>query len=81
MRRINPYANISLEPPPTLQANFGAPEMMQAAPLPQMEAPDTQGQVSGLGQSLMGLKQQFGAKQSGAIAEALKGAKGMLGGL
>lgn len=70
MRRPNPYANISLEPPPTVTANFGAPEPMNIA-VPQMQQPDTGGQIAGLGQSLMGLKRKFGAKQQGQIMSGL----------
>lgn len=86
-RRFNPYANISLErpdiltPPPPPQ--MAQPQIPQAQPVnwmqfdtPQMEQPDTQGQVAGLGQSLLGLKRKFGAKQSGAIEDALKGGAG-----
>lgn len=74
MRRPNPYANISLEPPPpTVAANFDVPQMNFA--VPQMERPDTGGQIAGLGQSLMGLKKRFGGQEA-AIAEALKGGMG-----
>lgn len=72
MRRPSPYANISLEPPPPLQANFGAPQMQ--FDMPQMQAPDTAGQVEGLGKSMIGLKRKYFGKQQGAIGDALKGA-------
>jgi hypothetical protein len=74
IRRPSPYANVSLAPPETIQANFGVPEPMN---VPQMQPPpDTGGQIADLGQTLMGLKKQrFSGAQGDSIANALKGAK------
>ena len=70
IRRPNPYANISLEPPPTVAANFDVPQM-EFAPPPQIEAPDTAGQSMSLGQSIMGLKRKFGSKQKDQLLSGL----------
>ena len=76
MRRINPYANISLDLPEMPQA----PQPMNWMQFnhPTLEEPDTGGQIAGLGQSILGLKRKFGSKQKGAIDGALRG--GMSGG-
>lgn len=71
-RRPNPYANVSLAPPETLQANFGVPAPMNIPQGP-IETPDTQGQVAGLGRSIMALKQRFGGAQGAQIKGALQG--------
>jgi hypothetical protein len=71
MRRPNPYQNVSLAPPEPLQANFGAPPPMVINPPPMSAPEDAGGQIAGLGQSLVNLKQRFGGKQGSAIKDAL----------
>lgn len=71
LRRPNPYANVSLAAPETMQANFAVPEMnLPAVNIPQDNGPDTGDQVAGLGASILGLKKRFG-NQGGAIKDAL----------
>ena len=85
MRRQSPYANISLAAPEeTLQPQIPAPQAPKQMnwmqfDTPQMEAPDTAGQVADMGQAMMGLKRKYFSGQKNAIDDALKGAKGMLG--
>ena len=71
IKRPNPYANISLAPPEILKADFQPPAPMQIA-APQMEAPDTGGQVEGLGNSLLALRKRFG-NQGAQLKGALQG--------
>ena len=84
MRRQNPYANISLAAPDeALQPQIPAPQAPRQMnwmqfDTPQMEAPDTAGQVEGLGKSMLGLKRKYFGGQEKAIGDALKGAKGMM---
>ena len=73
--RRNPYANISLAPPETIQANFGEPGPMNVPQIP-MEGGDTGEQIAGLGQSIMGLKKRFGGAQGEMIKGALSGGTG-----
>lgn len=52
--RPNRFANVSLAPPETLQANFGAPQMQfQPIATPQMEEPGAGGQMGGIAGALM----------------------------
>lgn len=73
MRRPNRFSEISLAQPEVMQANFAPPTPMQIE-TPPMQAPDTGGQIAGLGETLLlGLKkrQGFQGHQKDAIMEAL----------
>lgn len=73
MRPRNRFSEISLAPPEPLQANFGAPQMQFN--VPEMEGPDTGGQIEGIGKSLLRLrkKPRFTDEQSAGIEGALSG--------
>lgn len=81
IKRPNPLANVSLAAPEMPKADFGVPNIqfsqMQPLPTPAAEGSDTGSQITGLGSSLLKLKQKFGAgKMAGG---SMSGASSPLG--